>query len=75
MKIAVVFGGTSSEREVSVVSAIEVIRALRERGHEVIAVDSARGRLSLEEEGSLTLPSSASTPIQNQPGAKQLETL
>lgn len=75
MRIAVVFGGTSSEREVSVASAVEVIRALRERGHEVIAVDSARGRLSLEEEGSLTLPSSASTPIQNQPGAKQLETL
>lgn len=55
MRIAVVFGGTSSEREVSVASAVEVIRALREQGHEAIAVDSARGRLSLEEEGRLAL--------------------
>lgn len=75
MKVAVVFGGTSTEREVSIASAVEVIRALRELGHEVIAVDSARGRLSLEEEGRLTLPSSAPAAIQDQPDSTQLEAL
>lgn len=45
MKIAVLFGGTSEERDVSIASAAQVIPALRERGHEVIAIDSASGRL------------------------------
>ncbi len=46
MKIAVLFGGTSEERDVSIASAAQVIPALRGLGHEVVAVDTATGRLS-----------------------------
>jgi D-alanine-D-alanine ligase len=45
MRIAVLFGGTSEERDVSVASAAQIIPALSAAGHEVIAVDTARGRL------------------------------
>jgi D-alanine-D-alanine ligase len=45
MKIAVLFGGTSEERDVSIASAAQVIPALRGLGYEVIAVDTALGRL------------------------------
>ena len=43
MKIAVLFGGTSEERDVSIASAAQVIPALRGLGHEVFAVDTAAG--------------------------------
>ena len=46
MKIAVLFGGDSAERDVSVASAAQVVEALRARGHDVIAVDAGRGRLN-----------------------------
>ena len=49
-KIAVVFGGTSMERDVSVASAAQVIKALRSRGHAVTAIDAASGLLSRDEE-------------------------
>jgi D-alanine-D-alanine ligase len=45
MRIAVLFGGASSERDVSIASAAQVFTSLAERGHDVIAVDTARGRL------------------------------
>ena len=45
MKIAVLFGGTSEERDVSIASAAQVIPALRGLGHEVVAIDTATGRL------------------------------
>ena len=45
MKIAVLFGGASSERDVSIASAAQIIAALRGLGHEVIAIDTATGRL------------------------------
>ena len=45
MKIAVLFGGTSEERDVSIASAAQIIPALRRLGHEVSAVDTATGRL------------------------------
>jgi D-alanine-D-alanine ligase len=38
------------ERDVSIASASQVVGALRSRGHEVISVDSGRGRLSGSEE-------------------------
>jgi D-alanine-D-alanine ligase len=50
MKIAVLFGGTSEERDVSIASAAQIIPALRSLGHEVIAIDSATGRLAPEAE-------------------------
>jgi len=43
-------GGTSEEREVSLASGTQVAAALREAGHDVVAVDTGRGRLSREEE-------------------------
>ena len=46
MKIAVLFGGMSEERDVSIASAAQVIPALRSLGHEVVAVDTATGRVS-----------------------------
>jgi D-alanine-D-alanine ligase len=36
-------GGTSSERDVAVASAVQVVAALRSRGHAVAVVDTARG--------------------------------
>lgn len=53
MKIAVLFGGTSSERDVSAASGAQVVKALQQAGHEVLAVDTARGRLSAEEQAKL----------------------
>ena len=41
MRIAVIFGGDSEERDVSIASAAEVVGALRSRGHEVVLVDTA----------------------------------
>ena len=43
MRITVLTGGTSSERDVALASAVQVIAALRSRGHEVAVVDTARG--------------------------------
>jgi D-alanine-D-alanine ligase len=51
MKIAVLFGGTSMERDVSVASASQVVAALRTRGHDVVAVDAERGALARDDEG------------------------
>ncbi|MFW5947518.1 MAG: D-alanine--D-alanine ligase [Gemmatimonadota bacterium] len=45
MKVGVLFGGTTEERDVSIASGAEVVRALREAGHEVVAVDTATGVL------------------------------
>ncbi|HEU4452761.1 MAG TPA: hypothetical protein VFR81_06860, partial [Longimicrobium sp.] len=53
MKIAVLMGGTSAEREVSLASGLGIVKALREKGHEVWAVDTARGFVAREEEGGL----------------------
>jgi D-alanine-D-alanine ligase len=50
MKIAVLFGGTSEERDVSIASAAQIIPALRALGHDVHAVDTATGRLSAPDE-------------------------
>ncbi|HTW74920.1 MAG TPA: D-alanine--D-alanine ligase [Steroidobacteraceae bacterium] len=49
MRIAVLFGGTSAERDVSVASAAQIIPALGAAGHDVVAVDTARGRLPAAE--------------------------
>jgi D-alanine-D-alanine ligase len=53
MKIAVLLGGTSAEREVSLASGLAVVRALRERGHQVSAIDTARGFVTQADEGKL----------------------
>lgn len=53
MKIAVLMGGTSSEREVSLSSGSAIVKALRERGHDVATVDTAHGFIPREQEGDL----------------------
>jgi D-alanine-D-alanine ligase len=53
LRITVLMGGTSSERDVSLASGIRVAEALRSRGHEVRAVDPARGEISVEEQRAL----------------------
>lgn len=45
MRITVLFGGSGEERDVSIASASQVIPALRSRGHDVLAVDTAHGAL------------------------------
>lgn len=39
MKIVVLAGGTSTEREISIISGTGICRALRQKGHEAILVD------------------------------------
>ncbi len=53
MRIAVLMGGTSEERDVSLASGCQVAAALREAGHEVSAVDTAGGALSPGEEAKI----------------------
>jgi D-alanine-D-alanine ligase len=53
VKITVLLGGTSSERDVSLASGLRVVRALRERGHEVTAFDTAHGALTAADEHTL----------------------
>ncbi len=45
MRITVLMGGSSSERNVSLASGIRIVDALRSRGHEVTGLDPARGCL------------------------------
>ncbi len=62
MKIAVLFGGTSEERDVSIASAAQVIPVLRSLGHDVFAVDTATGRLPPPEERKMLEASVAAEP-------------
>jgi len=53
LRIALLMGGTSSERDVSLASGIRIAEALRSCGHDVRAIDPARGALSDEEQRTL----------------------
>src|ERR1700682_5134764 len=66
MKIAVLFGGTSEEREVSIASAAQIVPALRALGHQVYAVDTATGRLSAGAERALLTAGVTPAPPSNQ---------
>jgi len=50
MKLTVLLGGTSSERDVSLASGLRIAHALREAGHEVTCVDPAYGELARADE-------------------------
>jgi len=54
MKITVLMGGTSSERNVSLASGIRIVQALRTRGHDVTPMDPARGVIGAAEERALS---------------------
>lgn len=71
MKVAVLFGGVSEERDVSIASGAQCIRALRDAGHEVIAVDTATGVLGAREEAELLSVGVRSLP----PGRAELDVL
>jgi D-alanine-D-alanine ligase len=71
MKIAVLFGGESAEREVSIASGAQVVGALREAGHEVVAVDTATGVLGPVEEERLLRAGVAPIP----PAEEELDLL
>jgi len=53
MRITVLTGGTSSERDVAIASAVQIVRALRSRGHAVAVVDTARGYIPESDESHL----------------------
>jgi D-alanine-D-alanine ligase len=53
MKITVLMGGASSERNVSLASGLRIAAALRSRGHEVIAYDPSKGMITPDEERKL----------------------
>lgn len=50
LSVAVLLGGSSEERAVSLASGCEVAAALRSRGHRVVAIDPAAGALSAAQE-------------------------
>jgi len=53
MRITVLTGGTSAERDVAIASAVQVVGALRSRRHEVAVVDTARGYIPESDESAL----------------------
>jgi D-alanine-D-alanine ligase len=62
VKVAVLFGGTSMERDVSVASGAQVIQALKRGGHQVMAIDSQRGQLAPADEATLLREQIAAVP-------------
>lgn len=50
MKITVLMGGESAERNVSLASGIRIVLALKSRGHDVIAFDPSNGVISEQEQ-------------------------
>ena len=53
MKVCLLTGGTSSERDVAIASGLQVAQALRERGHDVAIVDLATGAVERSREDAL----------------------
>jgi D-alanine-D-alanine ligase len=66
LRVAVLFGGTSSERDVSIASGSQVILALRAAGHHVVAVDTASGVLDESAERQLLRDGVAELPPDEQ---------
>ena len=62
MKITVLMGGTSSERNVSLASGIRIVLALKSRGHDVIAFDPSHGPVSEEEQQRLATSAVGTEP-------------
>jgi D-alanine-D-alanine ligase len=50
MRITVLMGGTSSERDVSLASGLRIAEALRTKGHTVSVIDTAKGAVSQDAE-------------------------
>ena len=71
MRVTVLTGGTSAERDVALASAVQVIAALRSRGHTVAVVDTARGLIAEKDEATLVPAKVAVEP----PSTAKLEEL
>src|SRR5689334_6444639 len=71
MKITVLTGGTSAERDVALASAVQVVSALRSRGHQVAVVDTARGYIAESDEATLVPAKVGVAP----PSTERLEAL
>lgn len=71
MRITVLTGGISAERDVALASAVQVVAALRSRGHTVSVVDTARGYVAEADEATLVPAKVGVTP----PTTKRLEEL
>src|SRR5215210_562812 len=71
MRVTILTGGTSAERDVALASAVQVIAALRSRGHEVAVVDTARGYIPAADEPALLSGVVGATP----PSIEQLRSL
>lgn len=50
MRVTVLMGGSSDERDVSFATGVQVAEALRAGGHEVVAFDTSHGPVSAEDE-------------------------
>ena len=60
MRVAVLMGGTSAEREISLRTGRGIAQSLRNLGHETLAVDAANGRLlPAADEAPAALPAGA----------------
>jgi D-alanine-D-alanine ligase len=53
MRITILLGGASAERDVSLASGLRIAEALRARSHAVVLVDPARGVITPDEESSM----------------------
>jgi len=62
LRIAVLTGGTSAERDVAIASAAQVVAALRSRGHQVAVIDTARGFIPEAEESKWIVPAVGTEP-------------
>lgn len=62
MKVVVLLGGDSGERDVSLASGVGVAEALRIAGHEVVALDPATGLLTRGEEEAILNSGVAAAP-------------
>lgn len=62
MRITVLLGGVSAEREVSLSSGLRIAAALRDKGHAVVCLDPAEGVLTRETERALLAAGVGSAP-------------
>jgi len=70
-RIALLTGGSTPERDVAFAGAAQVVRALRERGHEVTVVDTVNGPLAASDESRALEPAVGRAP----PTLEELRTL
>ena len=62
MRVTVLTGGASAERDVAFASAVQIVAALRSRGHSVAVVDTVTGSLSPQQEQQVLRGSVGTTP-------------